>query len=100
MHALVLTCHELHNRTCGRRTKVLAAGLLTAFNELHLRSAAFFRHSFNLNAEGSSGRPLEAGHFNVPTWHPVSRRMWLRGLWSWREAKVKRLLQLWDGGVQ
>ena len=99
VHALVLTCHELHNRACGRRTKVLAAGLLTAFNELHLRSAAFFRHSFNLNAEGSSGRPLEAGHFNVPTWHPVSRGVWLRGLWSWREAKVKRLLQLWDEGV-
>ena len=33
VHASVLTCHELHNRACGRRTKVLAAGLLTAFNE-------------------------------------------------------------------
>ena len=64
--ALVLTCHELHNRACGRKTNVLAAGLLAAGNVPLLQSEAFFRHSFNLNAEGSSGRPLEAGHFNVP----------------------------------
>jgi hypothetical protein len=25
--------------------------------------------------------------------------MWLRGLWGWVEAKVKRSFQLWDGGV-
>ena len=74
--------------------------LLAAVNVPLLQSKAFFRHSFNLNAEGSSGRPLEAGYFNVPTWHLVSRGMWLRGLWSWVEAKVKRLLELWDGGVQ
>ena len=73
--------------------------LLAAVNVPLLQSKAFFRHSFNLNAEGSSGRPLEAGYFNVPTWHLVSRGMWLRGLWSWREAKVKRVLKLWDGGV-
>ena len=65
--ALVLTCHELHNRACGRKTNVLAAVLLAAGNVPLLQSEAFFRHSFNLNAEGSSGRPLEAGHFNVPT---------------------------------
>ena len=41
--------------------------LLAAVNVPLLQSAAFFRHSFNLNAEGSSGRPLEAGYFNVPT---------------------------------
>ena len=74
--------------------------LLAAANVPILQSEAFFRHAFNLNAEGSSGRPLEAGYFNVPTWHLVSRGMWLRGLWSWVEAKVKRLLELWDGGVQ
>ena len=58
--------------------------LLAAANVPILQSEAFFRHAFNLNAEGTSGRPLEAGHFNVPTWHLVSRRLWLRGLWSWR----------------
>ena len=79
---------------------MLACYLLTAVNVPLLQSAAFFHHSFNLNAEGSSGGPLEAGYFNVPTWHLVSRGMWLRGLWSWREAKVKRLFQLSDGGVQ
>ena len=73
--------------------------LLAAGNVPLLQSEAFFRHSFNLNAEGSSGRPLEAGYFNVPTWHLVSRGMWLRGLWSWREAKVKRSFQYPDGGV-
>jgi hypothetical protein len=41
--------------------------LLAAVNVPLLPSKAFFRHSFNLNAEGSSGRPLEAGSFNVPT---------------------------------
>ena len=41
--------------------------LLAAVNVPLLQSAVFFRHSFNLNAEGSSGRPREAGHFNVPT---------------------------------
>ena len=73
--------------------------LLAAVNVPLLQSAAFFRHSFNLNAEGSSGRPLEAGYFNVPTYHLVSRGLWLRGLWSWREAKIKRFHELWDGGV-
>jgi len=56
--------------------------LLAAVNVPLLQSKAFFRHSFNLNAEGFSGRSLEAGYFNVPTWHLVSRGMWLRGLWS------------------
>jgi hypothetical protein len=64
--ALVLTCRELHNRACGRRTNVLAAGLLTAVNERLLQSSAFFRSSFKLNAEGSSDRPLEDISFNVP----------------------------------
>ena len=73
--------------------------LLAAVNVPLLQSAAFFRHSFNLNAEGSSGRPLEAGYFNVPTKHLVSRGLWLRSLWGWVEAKVKRVVQLWDGGV-
>ena len=41
--------------------------LLAAANVPLLQSEAFFRHAFNLNAEGTSGRPLEAGHFNVPT---------------------------------
>ena len=40
--------------------------LLAAVNVPLLQSKAFFRHSFNLNAEGSSGRPLEAVSFNVP----------------------------------
>ena len=74
--------------------------LLAAANMPLLQSEAFFRHAFNLNAEEPSGRPLEAGHFDVPTYHlVVSRGMWLRGLWGWVEVKVKRLLQLWDGGV-
>ena len=91
--ASVPSCHELHGRARGRRTNVLACRRQRA---ALLQSEAFFRHSFNLNAEGSSGRPLEAGYFNVPTWHLVSRGLWLRGLWSWREAKVKRFLQSWD----
>ena len=41
--------------------------LLAAGNVPLLQSEAFFRHSFNLNAEGSSDGPLETGHFNVPT---------------------------------
>ena len=97
--ASVPSYHELWGRARGRRTNVLACYLLTAVTVPLLQSAAFFRHSFNLNAEGSCGRPLEAGYFNVPTWHLVSRRLWLRGLWSWREAKVKRFLQSWDEGV-
>ena len=40
--------------------------LLAVVNVPLLKSKAFFRHSLNLNAEGSSGRPLEAGYFNVP----------------------------------
>ena len=68
--------HELCGRARGRRTNVLACYLLAAINVPLLQSAAFFRHSFNLNAEGSSGRPLEAGYFNVPTYHLVSRGLW------------------------
>ena len=30
----------------------------------------------------------------------MSRGLWLRGLWGWVEAKLKRLLQFWDGGVR
>ena len=65
--ALVLTCHELHNRACGRRTNVLAAGLLTAVNERLLQSKRILpQPSFKLNAEGSSDQPLEDISFNVP----------------------------------
>ena len=68
--------------------------LLAAGNVPLLQSEAFFRHAFNLNAEGSSGRPLDAVYFNVPTYNPVSRGLWLRGLWGLLEAKEKRVLQL------
>ena len=56
-------------------------------------------HSTSMLRDPAAVRLIEAGSFNVPTWHLVSRGLCLRGLWGWVEAKVKRFLELWDGGV-